>query len=266
MSDVICPDNSCYEKNNKNGGEDGIIEAREEVDVSNGSKEHDLTPVKELKSKELFAVELNSDMDISTKMLSAVREDVKGYRLFNLRTKQVITSRDVIIMAKVRKSEIPVPVQETVRNNEENLNSVAEIPVKEDTVSEDDADDSDSTYVPSDYEDANSIERLHVERPTRVRRELNRYGWYACIGDNAFNDASGLSVQEALNGTEKEQWLKAIQEELQCFEDSCAWDLVDTPKNGTIVKCDTETWMITLTGVHRENVAIQKIQLPNYNN
>ncbi|CAH0725414.1 unnamed protein product, partial [Brenthis ino] len=67
MSDVICPDNSCYEKNNENGGEDGIIEAREEVDVSNSSKKHGLTPVKELKSKskELSAVELNSDMNIS---------------------------------------------------------------------------------------------------------------------------------------------------------------------------------------------------------
>lgn len=45
-----------------------------------------------------------------------------------------------------------------------------------------------------------------------------------------FDDASELSLEEALQGAEKDlkrkERLKAVKEELQCFEDNIAWELV----------------------------------------
>ncbi|GBP51858.1 Retrovirus-related Pol polyprotein from transposon TNT 1-94 [Eumeta japonica] len=35
----------------------------------------------------------------------------------------------------------------------------------------------------------------------------------------------------------RKQWLEAVQEELQSFEKNFAWELVDVPKDGTIVQC-----------------------------
>lgn len=40
-----------------------------------------------------------------------------------------------------------------------------------------------------------------------------------------------------MSGPEREHWKKATEEELQSFKDNEAWQLVDAPENGTLVKC-----------------------------
>ncbi|XP_074037972.1 uncharacterized protein [Leptinotarsa decemlineata] len=46
-----------------------------------------------------------------------------------------------------------------------------------------------------------------------------------------------LTLEEALQGPEKEQWEQAVKEELKSFEDNNAWEVVDVPASGNIVKC-----------------------------
>lgn len=58
-----------------------------------------------------------------------------------------------------------------------------------------------------------------------------------CIHNDTYDGAAELTLQEALTGSERDKWKTAMKDELQCFEDNEAWELVDTPQNGKIVKC-----------------------------
>lgn len=50
-------------------------------------------------------------------------------------------------------------------------------------------------------------------------------------------DINELTLEKAIQGAEKEHWEQAVKEELQCFEENNAWELVDAPNSGTLVKC-----------------------------
>ncbi|KAH9636254.1 hypothetical protein HF086_009450 [Spodoptera exigua] len=70
-------------------------------------------------------------------------------------------------------------------------------------------------------------------REKRKRKIPERYGYAnACtmsIGEDE------LTFSEAISGPEKQQWLQAITEELQSFEDNQVWEVVDAPNNGSVV-------------------------------
>lgn len=55
--------------------------------------------------------------------------------------------------------------------------------------------------------------------------------------NNIMDSTMELTLEEALKGSERDQWLQAVREELKCFEENCAWEVVDVPKSGTIVQC-----------------------------
>ncbi|GBP42186.1 Retrovirus-related Pol polyprotein from transposon TNT 1-94 [Eumeta japonica] len=186
---------------------------------------------------------LKWDKKSEKKILVGYPEDIKGYRVYCPITKRVSTSRDVIIM-----EEVSIPVTENKECNEESLGSVGDISSGdlEDNMDETYIDKSDVTYRPSEYESASSSESReseHDEKPVRLRKKPERYGYSNMCADSNVeawedaNDAGDLTVQEALEGPEKELWLSAIREELKCFSENDAWELVDAPSAGTVVKC-----------------------------
>lgn len=67
-------------------------------------------------------------------------------------------------------------------------------------------------------------------RPTRIRKKTRKVWDVKYVCGDVFDDASELSLEEALQGAEKDlkrkERLKAVKEELQCFEDNIAWELV----------------------------------------
>lgn len=184
------------------------------------------------------------DKKSEEQILVGYPEDIKGYRVYSPITKKFSTSRDVMIMEDV-KSLISIPVTESKECNEESLDSVGDTSLEEaeDNMIESYVDNSDVTYIPSEYEDAESTElgdSEHEKRSVRIRKKPERYGYSnmcADIGVKVLDDASDLTVQEALAGPEKEQWLSAIREELDCFSENDAWELVDAPDSGAVVKC-----------------------------
>lgn len=162
-------------------------------------------------------------------------ENVKGYRIYNARTKNIITSRDVVIMENDIDTRVAIPVQEQSKFEKD----IAE---SNDLCSTSSClDDTDDTYVLSEYEeceDINTVLENRSPKPVRERKKPDRYGYSnLCISEEIIDDASGLSLDEALKGPEREQWMSAVSEEIQCFEDNNAWELVDIPVSGTIVKC-----------------------------
>lgn len=166
-------------------------------------------------------------------------DDTKGYRIYNPRTKRVTTSRDVIVMEDEKSPDVNIPISERGETsdsvgdtNDEDTSS------EEQTLMEETSSNSDDTYIPSDYEDAHDSPEKRV-RSVRIRTKPEWYGMSnICTPEEVFDDASGLSLEEALQGAEKNQWLLAVKEELQCFKDNNAWELVDMPTdNKTVVKC-----------------------------
>lgn len=167
-------------------------------------------------------------------------DDVKGYRIYNPRTKRITTSRDVVVMEDEKNPDVSIPITEGKENScsvgDSNVNDKSS--ENDDTICEESTTDSDDTYLPTDYEDANSSPELR-ERSSRNRKKPERYGMSnICMPEEVFDDACGLTIEEALQGPEKDQWLLAVKQELQCFKDNNAWEVVDEPKDGgTVVKC-----------------------------
>lgn len=168
-------------------------------------------------------------------------DDIKGYRLYNPETKTILTSRDVIIVEQESKSECQIEVssqscdsvgEEEVKMDEGNLES-------DDTSSSEDTflDVNDETYQPSDSE-PEDVPEIRSQRPTRVRKQPDRfYISNFCAGENTYDDVTGLSLQDALAGPEKEQWRMAMAEELESFKENEAWELSNPPQDGRVVQC-----------------------------
>ncbi|CAG9585923.1 unnamed protein product [Danaus chrysippus] len=74
---------------------------------------------------------------------------------------------------------------------------------------------SDEDYIPSDYKDASDL--LARPKSTKLKKKPERYIVTNMCVPEEFDDPNGLSIEEALQGEEKDQWLSAVKEELQWF-------------------------------------------------
>ncbi|GBP23594.1 Retrovirus-related Pol polyprotein from transposon TNT 1-94 [Eumeta japonica] len=184
-------------------------------------------------------------------ILMGYPDNIKGYRVYNPETRNISTSRDVIIIEKESKPEHFIEVQD------QDIDSVGECKNPDDTEQQETdsitnnsessvdsfQDVNDETYVPTDYEDSDSILKDDGNRSPqclnkRIRKVPDRYGFSnLCVDNETYVDAAGLSLHDALNGPERTQWESAMSEELQCFKDNDAWELSDPPKDGTVVQC-----------------------------
>ncbi|CAB3232413.1 unnamed protein product [Arctia plantaginis] len=69
------------------------------------------------------------------------------------------------------------------------------------------------------------VELEPYEKPKRLRKQPERYGFSnMCVSSTV--PAEEISLSEALEGPEKEQWRRAMTDELQAFEDNDAWEKV----------------------------------------
>lgn len=186
-------------------------------------------------------------------ILVGYSNDVKGYRIYNPKSNIITTSRDVVVLEKMETENV-IEVQENC-SDEVNMVPVEEkdLTLQEDSLEQSESlitDDSGELYVPSenntldisesgstDSEDSVILNNDYLTSGPRRRQAPDRYGFAnACIeDDNMFTGE--ITLQEALEGPEKAQWSAAVQDELQSFEKNSAWEIVDVPKDGTIVQC-----------------------------
>lgn len=170
-------------------------------------------------------------------------EDIKGYRLYNPATRSITTSRDVVFINENKFSEdIMIEIKEKNAESETSSPTVGDL---SDTSGEDSfasvetSVDLDETYTPS-FQDEESLESeedmLLRTLPKRHRQPPDRFGYMVTQECNK-PVSDELSLEEALEGSEKEHWEQAIKEELKSFEDNKAWDIVDIPVSANIVKC-----------------------------
>jgi hypothetical protein len=194
----------------------------------------------------------------ATKMLLVGYSDVtKGYRLFNPVSQDIVVGRDVVFMEnaednvatimtedKQQPESVTVTGQQTSENNQSSGSS------PDQSVEEQVYNANDETYVPSEtaseddsfYETDNAGEATpgpqEPQEPQalakRVRHPPDYYGFSGMGVED--ETAEHMSLAEAVSGPERAQWHIAMMEELQSFEDNGTWELVDRPKDGTVVK------------------------------
>ncbi|CAK1581239.1 unnamed protein product [Parnassius mnemosyne] len=72
----------------------------------------------------------------------------------------------------------------------------------------------------------------------RVIKPPQRYGFSnVCVIEDENIGNECLTYENVINDTEREEWYKAMEDELQSFRDNDAWDLVDKPSDARVVQC-----------------------------
>ena len=72
-----------------------------------------------------------------------------------------------------------------------------------------------------------------MRRSQRERRLPNYFGEWATLADSKMNEP--VTVKEALSGTDKEKWWKAMEKEIESLHANDVWDLVELPADREVV-------------------------------
>lgn len=182
----------------------------------------------------------------STEMvLVGFGEDIKGYRVYDPTKGTITTSRDVIVMENTgiqqedSHEEVKIVVK-PVQVGETDMMSSGNDSMS--VTSQDESDiSSDSEYVPAqDSETSSNTEAAPETTLRRSTREakpknFNDYVTYMCSSSGGLKDP--VTVTEALDGPEKDQWRAAMVQEYESFIENDAWQVVDAPEGANIVEC-----------------------------
>lgn len=178
-------------------------------------------------------------------ILVGYAENVKGYRIYDPVKQCVSVSRDVIIQENLKSNisdRISVSVgeiSETQQVKREIVESVEPATIAEPENNSDEADDTDQTDANSILQNVDEIPLPAEEEPTkRIRRPPQRYGYSnLCTQPNAKNESDPVTVQQALQGPNRDKWIAAMEEELQAFDDNDAWVVVsEVPQGKSLVR------------------------------
>jgi hypothetical protein len=170
-------------------------------------------------------------------------DNIKGYRLYDPESRKIIVARDVVVMENVSDNsttatliedkEQPEPEEVSELDStdvEDNVNDVTYIPSEMTSESEDSLNESSASI------DTTAIAQLDTSNvpEKRVRRKPNYYGYTNMCVEEVTGEE--ISFTEAVTGPEKVEWQCAMREELKSFSENDTWELVDRPKDGTVVK------------------------------
>lgn len=175
-------------------------------------------------------------------ILVGYAENVKGYRIYDTNKKCIIVSRDVIIQENLKSNiddSILVSVGEISETQQ--IKSESDEPVDK-AANKDPAENND---LMDNIDQASNSLLQNVEEiplsqePKRIRRPPQRYGFTnLCLQSNAENQNDPVSIQQALQGCDKDNWVAAMKEELQAFKENDAWVVVNkVPQGKTLVQC-----------------------------
>lgn len=167
--------------------------------------------------------ELRRKLDVKAEKYIFLRysEQSKAYKLLNKKTEKIKISRDVVFLDKYDNT------------SEEIDNSMVEIDFSQEDVKQSTTESSSS--------DESAQKQLQVEPECRRSTRKNRG-----VPPGRYLDATSLAAEieddprtrkEALDRPDKEEWIKAMDEELSSLKHNNTWTIVETPKGAYIVSC-----------------------------
>ena len=159
----------------------------------------------------------------------------KGYKLYNLESKQMIRSRDVIFLENNFDHKLPDCKDEELKV------LVDEKKVKPDSVYFNH--DIGGVYDEQLDNHENNVPEVEPVRPQRNRVAPNRLGvitgnWWDFVASVATTDEiEPKNINEAYSGSNSKQWKEATHSEFESLTKNHTWDLVDLPDGKNVVGC-----------------------------
>ena len=141
----------------------------------------------------------------------------KGYRLFNLDTKKVFHSRDVIF----DEFQCTSFEKESSKPDEYEKYVEVEIPCEEEREVKD-------TVIPE-------INEGELRRSVRERKPPNFYGEWVNVCSSESSEPT--SVEEALNSPDSNKWKEAMKLEMESIARNNVWTLVEPPRDRKPISC-----------------------------
>lgn len=210
-------------------------------------KKPDLSHIRIFGSKVMMHIpkekRLKWDMKAKEHILVGYADNVKGYRVYDPENNSITISRDIIIMETKDTVNIPIECKASAEEIEDEVSTDG---------TDTEYDDNDTTYVPevsagsdtyesiSETEDTDvSLLDMNQDVPSkRVRKLPDRFGYnHLCVAESDDQNVMDITLEDALYGPESKFWRASMQEELESFKKNDAWELVDKPRDSTIVQC-----------------------------
>ena len=169
-----------------------------------------------------------------------------GYRLWDPVNKKIIRSRDVVFFEEQTIEDFDKPEKPKSINSEQFHSDLTPTPM---TYSNDEGDaqgdqqnaidmppvahELSDTGEPTENVDENPSEP-EIRRSTRERQPSKRYSphEYVLLSDGG----EPQTYQEVMSDTKKNEWLKAMQEEMRSLRENHTYDLVKLPKGKRVLK------------------------------
>ena len=165
-------------------------------------------------------------------------KDKRGYRLWDLKQKCVVLSRDVNFNESVfpmlksndgKNIRVKSAIQEVAIDDfcNENFQNDDE----NERENEENHDDDQSVHG-SEYEDENEVEITAPPVLRRSSRVKNRKECFCCksVKLSSCNFCDPQTVNEALSSEDKNEWIKAMEEEMRNMKKNQTWELVIHPE------------------------------------
>ena len=149
----------------------------------------------------------------------------KGYRVYDLENKKTIISRDVIFNEKDRLSDQKEQCSDSSNSSTVGVDSAS--PGSEESELE-------SLESEESVSELSEAELQQLRRPSWEHRQPDRYGeWvYSCA-----TNADPISYEEAVNCSNKVNWLYAMNKEINSIEENKVWTLAELPDGVRPVNC-----------------------------
>lgn len=194
-------------------------------------------------------------------------DNTKGYRLYNPRNKQIITSRDVIFienanidneksvsmphLAKIQLSSSNTEqlnqstnsdvLEETLNATDETLNPLSQSNISTTSFESCQSNNRDETYYPdTDDYNSDSFDSFNFERNITLRPHQRSNVEHSSPGHNFMcvpQDSDPLTVEEALSSAESRHWKEAMDEEYKSLLENNTFEITSLPESKRAIPC-----------------------------